>query len=174
MLETVLKAHIKEIPDFPKPGISFKDITPIFLKPDLVKRLLDQLEEQAKAVNADVIAGIDARGFLLGPALAMHLGIPFIPIRKAGKLPRETVCAKYDLEYGTATVELHKEDVQKGQRVLIHDDLLATGGTAKAAASLIQDAGAKVCGFQFIVELDFLKDREVITKEATVYSQVSY
>lgn len=174
MLEKQLKQIIKEIPDFPKPGISFKDITPIFLNPTLVESILEKMEITARAADAQLIAGIDARGFLLGPALALRMQLPFVPIRKAGKLPRFTESCSYALEYGEASLQIHKEDVSQHARVFIHDDLLATGGTALAAAELIKKSGAMVCGFQFLVELDFLKAANALEKIASVNSLVHY
>ncbi len=174
MLEKQLKEVIKEIPDFPKPGISFKDITPIFLSPTLVEGILEKMEINARKAGAEVIAGIDARGFLLGPALALRMKVPFVPIRKAGKLPRVTESCAYALEYGEATLQIHKEDIPQQARVFIHDDLLATGGTALAAAELIKKSGALVCGFQFLVALDFLHAATELEKIASVNSLVHY
>lgn len=160
MLSEKLKNHIAEVQDFPKPGVSFKDISPLLLKPELQKEINQAFIENAIALKADYIAGIESRGFLFGMPAAIETGIGFIPIRKEGKLPRKTIGAKYDLEYGQATLELHINDIPKNSRVIIHDDLLATGGTAQAAQKLIEQAGSVVCGFQFIVELSFLKGRQ--------------
>ncbi len=157
MLEQRLKENIAEVPDFPKPGISFKDITPVLLNPTLSHEVVQAFTQQAIKLKADYVAGIDARGFLFGLAVAQELGIGFIPVRKRGKLPRASVEESYQLEYGQAAVAVHQEDVPKKARILIHDDLLATGGTANAAQKLFQKLGAQVCGFQFLIELDFLK-----------------
>ena len=155
MLSEKLKNSIQEIPDFPKPGISFKDITPILADAQLSKEVIESITEWAKPLRPDVIAGIESRGFMFGFALAQALGLPFIPIRKPGKLPRDVFSKSYNLEYGSATLELHREDLKPGQRVIIHDDLLATGGTAAAAAHLCKDAGAEVVALHFLVELSF-------------------
>ena len=156
MLEQELRDCIKEIPDFPKPGISFKDITPILSNPALCEKCVEAMVDWAKTLQPDVIAGVESRGFMFGFALAQKLGIPFVPIRKPGKLPREVYTCSYDLEYGTATLEIHKNDLKPGCRVIVHDDLLATGGTVGAAIKLITEAGATVVGAQFLVELSFL------------------
>lgn len=162
MLEQKIKDCIKEIPDFPKPGISFKDITPILSNPTLSSECLDALHTWAKKLQPDYIAGIESRGFMFGFALAQKLNIPFVPIRKPGKLPREAFSCSYNLEYGSATLELHKEDILPGSKVIIHDDLLATGGTIGAAIKLIEAADAKVVGVQFLVELEFLKGKQSV------------
>lgn len=173
MLAQRVKEAIAEVQDFPKPGISFKDITPILLNPALSRDVVSAFAQQAKALKADYIAGIDARGFLFGLAVAQELGIAFIPIRKKGKLPRPTFTESYQLEYGKASLTLHKNDIKPQARVLIHDDLLATGGTALAAKKLIEKAGAFVCGFQFVVELDFLKGGANL-ESGEIYSLVHY
>lgn len=151
-----IKETILEIPDFPKPGILFKDIMPLFSNPILCLEIRDHIAKQFAHVNA--IAGIESRGFFWGMSVAMHLKIPFIPIRKAGKLPGNTISESYTLEYGTATVEIQQDAIQSDWEVLIHDDLLATGGTANAAANLIRKVG-KVAGFSFLVELKALEGR---------------
>lgn len=155
-----VKAAIRDIPDFPQPGIVFKDITPIMMSPELSNRVLDYVAEQYAGKGIEAVAGIESRGFLMGYPLAMRLGVPFILIRKKGKLPYKTIELDYALEYGTATIEMHTDAVTPGQRVLIHDDLLATGGSAEAAAKLIEKAGATVAGFDFLVELKFLNGIE--------------
>ncbi len=162
MLEQRIKTVIKDVPDFPKEGIVFKDITPLFLDPVLSKDMTSAFVEHARSLNTEIICGLESRGFLLGVSLAQALGIPFVLIRKAGKLPRQTRALSYDLEYGSATIEIHETDIPNGSRVLIHDDLLATGGTAKAAVELIQQVGGEIVGFSFIIELDFLNGREKI------------
>jgi adenine phosphoribosyltransferase len=159
-MEAKIRSVIRDVPDFPKPGIMFKDITPIMQNPDLSNEILDELVERYKESAIDAVAGIESRGFLFGYPLAMRLGVPFILIRKKGKLPYEKISCDYDLEYGTATIEIHTDAVSSEARVLIHDDLLATGGSAEAAARLIEKAGGKVVGFDFLVELEFLNGRQ--------------
>lgn len=149
-----------DVPDFPKPGILFKDITPIFRDPRLSKEIVQTSASQLKEMGVDVIVGLESRGFPLGLAIAVELEIPFVMIRKKGKLPRPAFQVSYDLEYGQATMELQKGDIQPGQKVYIHDDLLATGGTAHAAGQLVTLAGGKIAGFGFIVSLDILKGSE--------------
>jgi|TARA_B110000495_G_C22954818_1_gene559342 adenine phosphoribosyltransferase len=161
--ERVDKA-IRTIPDFPKKGIMFKDITPVLENANLSSDIVDELVKQCAGVKIDAVAGVESRGFLFGFSMAMKLGVPFVLIRKKGKLPAETVSYKYDLEYGSAEIEMHVDAVEEGMHVLIHDDLLATGGTAVAAAELIQKSGGKVAGFSFVVELSFLKGKEVLNK----------
>lgn len=151
-----LKQVIQDVPDFPKEGILFKDITPIFALPELCQAIT--LHIASKFEGIDAIAGIESRGFFWGMSVAQELDIPFIPIRKAGKLPRATLSESYALEYGTATIEVHQDAIKPDWKVLIHDDLLATGGTALAAAKLVSQLGT-VAGFSFLVELDFLKGR---------------
>lgn len=156
-IEEKLKSVIRDVPDFPKPGIVFKDITPIMMNAKVSNEILDYLVDEYKEADLDAVAGIESRGFLFGYPLAMRLGIPFILIRKKGKLPYDKISYDYDLEYGSATIEMHTDAVSRGQRVLIHDDLLATGGSAEAAAKLIQQTGAEIAGFNFLVALDFLE-----------------
>ncbi|HLU86927.1 MAG TPA: adenine phosphoribosyltransferase [Taishania sp.] len=155
-IEQTLKSVIRDVHDFPKPGIVFKDITPIMLNPKVSEEVLDELVSIYKDQQVDVVAGIESRGFLFGFPLAMRLGVPFVLIRKKGKLPYDKISYDYSLEYGTATIEMHTDAVANGQRVLIHDDLLATGGSAEAAAHLIQKCGGEIVGFNFLVGLDFL------------------
>jgi adenine phosphoribosyltransferase len=162
MAETVLKAAslMRDIPDFPQPGILFKDITPILADAEAFREVLTALGERAVAMQPDVVVGIESRGFIFGAPIAASHGLGFIPVRKPGKLPYETVRREYTLEYGTNTVEIHADAVQPGQRVVIVDDLLATGGTAEAAAHLITHLGGIVAGFVFVVELGFLHGRD--------------
>lgn len=162
MLTTKIKSAIRDVPDFPKEGIIFKDITPIMLDASLSVEILDHLVSMYKNSGITKIAGIESRGFLFGYPLAMSLGIPFVMIRKAGKLPYHKVSYAYDLEYGSATIEMHSDAVDKNDRVLIHDDLLATGGSAAAAAELVQKCGGQIAGFNFLVELNFLEGRTKI------------
>ena len=164
MISDRLDKAIRTVPNFPKEGINFKDITPLLINADLSSAIIDTFTIQLEGLDLDAIVGIESRGFLFGFLLANKLGIPFIPIRKVGKLPGETLKYKYDLEYGSAEVEIHKSDIQKGWKVLVHDDLLATGGTACAAAELIHGLGANVVGFAFVVALDFLNGKEKIKK----------
>jgi len=160
MISERLDKAIREVPDFPKEGINFKDITPLLMDAQLTNNIIDAFINQLNGMKLDAIVGIESRGFLFGFLLANKMGVPFIPIRKVGKLPGETLKYKYDLEYGSAEVEVHKSDINTGWNVLVHDDLLATGGTACAAAELIQRLGAKVAGFAFVVSLDFLNGKE--------------
>lgn len=155
---------IRTTPDFPKKGILFRDFTPIMTNARALQLMLKALEQTlpVPADQIDLIAGLEARGFLMGPALAAHLGKGFVPVRKAGKLPPETLKQSYDLEYGSATIEIETSAVENGQRVLIVDDLIATGGTAHAAAKLIEQAGGKVAGFSFVMELQGLDGRAAL------------
>lgn len=160
MIETKIKQTVRDVNDFPKPGIIFKDITPILKDAGLCREITEALAAQLAGLHIDVVAGIESRGFLFGMSLAHFLNVPFVPIRKAGKLPYKTVQQSYDLEYGSATLELHEDAILPGKHVLIHDDLLATGGTVVAASKLIEKLGAVVEGYSFIIALDFLKGRE--------------
>lgn len=160
MIETKIKQIVRDVNDFPKPGIIFKDITPILKDSILCNEITAALVKQLSGIQIDVVAGIESRGFLFGMSLANLLGVPFVPMRKAGKLPYKTVQHSYDLEYGSATLEIHEDAFLPGQRVLIHDDLLATGGTVVAASHLIHKLGAEVAGYSFIIALDFLNGRE--------------
>jgi adenine phosphoribosyltransferase len=155
-----LKGTIRDVPNFPKEGIIFKDISTIMLDPALSAQVLDHLTNFYKKQQLDAIAGIESRGFLFGYPLAIKLGIPFVLIRKEGKLPYKKISHAYQLEYGSAVIEMHTDAVAKGQKVLIHDDLLATGGSAAAAAELIQKCGGEIAGFSFLVGLDFLNGEE--------------
>jgi adenine phosphoribosyltransferase len=160
MIESTIKLTVRDVADFPKPGIIFKDITPILKDAALCAEITKALAEQVSGIHIDVVAGIESRGFLFGMLLAQALQVPFVPIRKAGKLPFKTIKQSYNLEYGEAVLELHEDALLAGQRVLIHDDLLATGGTVVAASKLIQKLDAEVAAFSFIIGLDFLKGRE--------------
>jgi adenine phosphoribosyltransferase len=154
-IEDAIKQVIRDVPDFPKPGIIFKDITPIFYDQKLCSRIADEFISRFDK-KPDAIVGIESRGFLFGFLIANKLGIPFVLVRKAGKLPYKTVNVEYDLEYGTSKIEMHEDALQKGWNVIIHDDLLATGGTAEAAGNLVKKLGANVLGFNFVIGLDFL------------------
>lgn len=155
-----LKALIREVPDFPKKGILFYDITTLLKNQVGFATLIDALSEHYLDKKVDLVVGIEARGFIFGPALAYRLNAGFVPVRKPKKLPAETAKVTYDLEYGTDTLEIHKDAVQKGQRVIIVDDLLATGGTAGACVELIRSIGGEIAGLAFVVELDFLNGRQ--------------
>jgi adenine phosphoribosyltransferase len=154
-----LREFIRDIPDFPRPGIVFKDITPLLLDPDALDAAVSALAEIASPLNVDLVVAAEARGFILGAALARAVGAGFVPARKPGKLPHETVSAQYELEYGLDELEMHADALAGGTRVLIHDDLLATGGTAVALAKLITELGAEIVGCAFVVELSFLGGR---------------
>tara|TARA_B100001123_G_scaffold52136_1_gene54239 strand:+ start:872 stop:1384 length:513 start_codon:yes stop_codon:yes gene_type:complete len=157
-----LRDYIRNIPDFPKPGIQFKDITPLLKDPDAFREVVDRIAEYCSTVDVDAIAGIDARGFLLGGALAYKLSKPLIPVRKEGKLPFLTNKVTYELEYGNDTVEIHQDAVTKGQNVVILDDLLATGGTMSATAKLIETSGARVAAMIVLIELMDLNGRDLL------------
>ena len=158
-IETI-KSAIRDIPDFPKKGIIFKDITPLLGNAGLLKETLGLLAENYKGRKIDKVAAVEARGFIFGAALAEKLGAGFIPVRKKGKLPYKTVYETYQLEYGNDTLEIHEDAVSKGDRVLLVDDLLATGGTAKAVCSLVNKAGGEILSLTFVIELTFLKGIE--------------
>jgi len=162
MIAQQIKSAVRDIPDFPKPGIIFKDITPILKDPKLCEAIVDAFVEKLQGIRIDVVAGVESRGFLFGLTLATRLGVPFIPVRKAGKLPYTIKQKAYKLEYGTATIEMHTDAFEPGQHILLHDDLLATGGTVTAASELIQEMGGIVSGFSFVVGLGFLNGRERI------------
>ena len=168
-----LKTLIREIPDFPKPGILFYDITTLLKDKLGYATLIDQLSEHYVGKDIDLVLGMEARGFIFAPALAYRLNAGFVPVRKPGKLPAETAKVSYDLEYGSNTLEIHKDAIQKGQRVIIIDDLLATGGTAEATVKLAKSLGAEVAGLGFVVELDFLKGRDKL-KGLDVFSILNY
>lgn len=175
MIKDKLEKIIRNIPDFPKAGINFKDITPLLLDTEISHDIIDGFISKLNSIEIDAIVGIESRGFLFGFLLANKMGIPFIPARKVGKLPGETVSYKYDLEYGSAELEIHRKDIKKNWKVLIHDDLLATGGTANATACLIDKLEAKVVGFTFIVNLSFLNGEELLLKHSNnVISLIDY
>lgn len=155
-----LRAAVRDVPDFPKKGVIFKDITPVLNDPVLLRASIDLFLESCGGKNIDKIVGIDARGFLFGSAVAYELGLGFVPIRKRGKLPYQTKSAKYSLEYGEAEMEMHTDAVTAGERVVLVDDLLATGGTSAAAAALLRKTGADLLEAQFLIELEFLHGRK--------------
>jgi len=168
-----LKRYIADVPDFPQPGILFRDITPLLADPAALGAAIDALAERGRELAPDLVAGIESRGFLFGLPLAQRLGTGFVPVRKPGKLPRETVRESYTLEYGENTIEMHADAVRPGQRVLVVDDLLATGGTAAAAGNLVRRAGGEVAGWLFLVELAPLRGREKLVG-APVHSVLVY
>lgn len=158
--EETLKELIRDVPDFPADGILFYDITPVLQDKRAFKEVVCSMAEKVRALNPDIIVGVESRGFVLGAPIALELELGFVPVRKLGKLPAETIRAEYALEYGTNTVEMHKDAIQPGQRVVIVDDLLATGGTAAASVQLVEELGGEVAGLVFLVELTFLNGRD--------------
>jgi adenine phosphoribosyltransferase len=168
-----LKSKIRDIPDFPREGIVFKDIMPLLADPDAFRETVEALAEFAEPRRPDVVLGAEARGFILGGALAYRLGCGFVAARKPGKLPWETVTAEYELEYGVDSLELHADAIARGARVLIHDDLLATGGTARAKVNLVEQLGGEVVGIAFVIELAFLNGREKLAGY-DVHSLITY
>ena len=164
MIKELIKASIRDVIDFPKVGIVFKDITPILENPELTTAITKEFVKQMIGVKVDAIMGVESRGFFWGPMIAQELGVPFIPVRKRGKLPYETVSYKYDLEYGSAEIEVHADAIKEGANIFIHDDLLATGGTAAAAAEIVVKQKAQVAGFSFLVILDFLNGVKLLSK----------
>jgi adenine phosphoribosyltransferase len=158
-----LRDYIRDIPDFPKPGIVFKDITPLLLNPGAFDHAVRMLAAYAEPLEIEMIVAAEARGFIFGGALARELGVGFVPARKPGKLPYETISAEYMLEYGPDVLELHVDALTGGTRVLVHDDVLATGGTSKAKIDLVEKLGGQVVGCAYVVELDFLKGRELLS-----------
>lgn len=169
-----LEKVIRDVPDFPKPGILFKDITPVLLDPGAYREAVDGLEKLLEGTGVDVFAAIESRGFLFAGPLGLAMGKGVALLRKEGKLPADTFAASYELEYGRATLEVHRDAFAAGQRVVIVDDLLATGGTAKAAAELVRTAGGTVAGFLFLVELEFLDGRARLADEGPVFSLVRF
>ncbi len=167
-----LRGLIKDVPDFPKPGIVFKDVTPIFLDPSAHRAMIVALAERYQAMNVDAIVAIESRGFLVGAPLALELGVGLALVRKPGKLPRETHRRTYELEYGTDTLEIHTDALGSGHRAVVVDDLLATGGTAGATIELVQQIGAEVVEASFMVELSFLNGRRKLP--ADIFSIVTY
>ena len=173
MLVSDLKKTIRNVPDFPKPGVNFRDITTLFVNPVAFGSAMDRMVERYHGDDIDVVAGIDARGFSVASVLAYRLNLGLILVRKGGKLPAEVEAEDYALEYGKATIEVHKDSIEPGQRILIIDDLLATGGTAAAAGRIFERLGARIEGFGFLVELDFLKGREKLPKDR-VFSLIHF
>lgn len=155
-----IEGLIRDVPDFPEPGVVFKDITPVLANPIAFSTIIDLIVVHFGRGNVDKVVGIEARGFILGAPVAYHFGAGVVPVRKKGKLPHDTIDEEYALEYGTAALEIHKDAFAPGERVLVVDDVLATGGTAKAAATLVERIGGKVCGIATLIELDFLHGRD--------------
>jgi adenine phosphoribosyltransferase len=168
-----LRGFIRDIPDYPKPGVVFKDITPLMADGGALDAAVRALADAARPLDVDVVIGAEARGFLLGPALARELGAGFVLARKPGKLPHDTVRAEYALEYGTDALELHTDAVAGGTRVLVHDDLLATGGTARALCELVEQLDGVVAGCHFLIELEFLRGRERL-REREVHALIGF
>ena len=167
-----LKRLIRDVPDFPKEGIIFKDLTPVFLNPEASRAMTSALAMRYRSLKVDAVVAIESRGFLVGAPMAAELGIPLALVRKPGKLPRETIQRSYELEYGQDTLEMHTDAVESGQRVVVVDDLLATGGTAQATIELVKEAGADIVEAAFLVELAFLNGRERLA--ADVHALVHY
>lgn len=169
-----IRSIVKEVADYPKPGINFYDITPLMADGAAYKYITNEIADYAHKLGVDVIVGPEARGFITGCPVATQLGIGFIPVRKPGKLPREVISAQYQLEYGTDTLTIHKGDLKPGQKVLIVDDLLATGGTMEATISLCEQSGAEVLGLAFIIEISELKGRERISSDYDILTLLKY
>ena len=168
-----LKSKIREVPDWPQPGVDFKDVTPLLADPQALDQAIGDIAEWAKQRQPDLILGAEARGFILGAAIAREIGCGFVPARRPGKLPPETISATYKLEYGTNALELHPDLIPSGSRVLIHDDVLATGGTVEAIGGLVEQLGGEVCGVCFIIELTFLGGRERLSNY-DVHALIAY
>lgn len=160
MSQLDLKAYIRNVPDFPRQGVVFRDITPLVQNPAAYRYAVEALAERIERLTPDAVVGIESRGFLFGAPIALRLGLPFLPVRKAGHLPAEHMSVEYALEYGEGQLDIHADALERGQRAVIVDDLLATGGTAAAAAQLVERLGASVAGFAFVIELTFLRGRE--------------
>lgn len=168
-----IQSYIRDVPNFPKEGIIFKDITPLLNNAEARAEVLKQIKAKLPEVNIDKVVGVESRGFFFGILLAQELGAGFVPIRKKGKLPFDTISASYDLEYGTDNLEIHTDAIQKGENVLIHDDVLATGGTIKAVTELVEKLGGNIVQINFLMELKFLNGREKI-KEYNSHSILKY
>ncbi|MFY8035521.1 MAG: adenine phosphoribosyltransferase [Cyclobacteriaceae bacterium] len=167
-MEDLLKPLLRDVPDFPRPGILFKDITPLLAHPGARKKVVEAIAHQFKDQSIGAVAGVEARGFIFGSLIAQELELPFIPIRKAGKLPYKKITEHYQLEYAEAAIEMHTDAVAPGTRVLVHDDLLATGGTASAAGHMIQQLGGVVAGYSFVIHLSFLPGETVLKNRFAV------
>ena len=162
-IENSIQSLLRDVPDFPRPGILFKDITPLLADPAARKKVVEEIARQFSTQNVQAIAAVEARGFIFGSLIAEVLGVPFIPVRKSGKLPYQKIHEEYSLEYGTSSIEMHVDAFAPGTRVLIHDDLLATGGTAAATGKMIERLGGIVMGYSFIINLAFLSGEKVLT-----------
>ena len=169
-----LKKIIREVPDYPKPGILFYDITTLLKDADAFRQVIDLLTERYRALGINKVLGIDSRGFIFAPCVAYNLGAGFVPVRKKGKLPAATISADYNLEYGSNTIEIHKDALEPGDKVVIIDDLIATGGTAAAAGKLVSELGAELVEMAFMVELSALKGREMLPAGTSVFSILKY
>ena len=168
-----LRSRVREVPDFPTPGIGFKDITPLLLDPESLRQAVDGLSAWTAEREPDLVLGAEARGFLLGAAIAVQVGCGFVPARRPGKLPPETVSANYVLEYGENSLEVNSYAIRKGARVVIHDDVLATGGTVEAIAGIVEQLGGEVVGVNFVLELSFLNGRERLARH-DLFSLITY
>ena len=175
-LSNELKDHIRDVEDYPKPGIVFKDITPVLANPDLIRRIVEEQAAYWRSMGIEAVVGVEARGFILGSVLAHVLKCPFIPVRKSGKLPSKRLAQQYNLEYGSAEIEIHEDALPIGCKTLIHDDLLATGGTSLGAAKLVERLGGEVAGFSFLIKLSFLvgADKIAAAYDVPLVYQVSY
>ena len=169
-----LKKIIREVPDYPKPGILFYDITTLLKNPDAFKKVINILTERYRDKGITKILGIDSRGFIFAPCVAYNLGIGFVPVRKKGKLPAETISADYNLEYGSNTIEIHKDSLEPGDKVVVIDDLIATGGTANATVKLVEALGAELFEMAFMIELTFLNGRDNLPENTEVFSVLKY
>ncbi|MFV0626031.1 MAG: adenine phosphoribosyltransferase [Alphaproteobacteria bacterium] len=169
-----VKKEIRDVKDFPKEGILFKDITTALKKPEILALTIDWFVEKLKDKDIDYVIGLESRGFIFAPTIAYKIGAGFIPIRKPGKLPAEVEKVSYDLEYGTDTIEIHKDAIEKGKKVALVDDLLATGGTAEAAYKLVQKLGAETLSFAFMIELVGLKGKDKLPQDVDIFSMLKY
>lgn len=169
----MLKTKIRDIPDFPKPGVVFKDITPLLADPDGLRHAVTELAKPFKDINITAVAGMEARGFIFGSLVALELNVGFIPLRKPGKLPHTVESVSYTLEYGEASLEAHTDAIKEGDQILLIDDLLATGGTAKASCQLVEKLGGTVVACAFVIELDFLNGREQLAN-TSIHSLIHY
>ena len=168
-----LTDFIRDIPDFPKAGIIFKDITPLLGDPGAFRTTIERMADPYRDGGVELIVGIESRGFIFGAAMALELGLGFVPIRKPGKLPSETISAEYELEYGTDTIQIHTDAIVEGQKIALVDDLLATGGTMAAACKLVSELNAQIAGISFLIELDFLEGRKKLG-DFPIHTQINY
>ncbi|TNE70397.1 adenine phosphoribosyltransferase [bacterium] len=167
-----LNSLIRTVPDFPKPGIQFKDITPLLKNPEALRLTTELLVSPFRDIQVDAVVGLESRGFLFGTNMAAELHAGFVPVRKPNKLPSDKIFAEYELEYGKDKVEMHSDAIKPGERVVIHDDLIATGGTAAAATELVEKLGGVVVGYSFIIELSFLEGQQKLAQNAPVHSLI--